>query len=323
MDQRILFCTICSTALLAVGQSMNIGQGGIGLSDRDIAIVRAPPPIQVGQELDMAELPLDVNPPQFYLNYGTGGRYGPYALSDNTLIDNKQSPYTLRMFDYGNHFTLHAANNTNTVYGPFAATNGASVTLGKAVMTIVRFPPKLSVTLNHPDKINQQPMIGIAPYNDALIKELYGLRTKYVGLANRVDVDTADVEFTDVPRVHSKSTGSSFTPVVRTSQRDKQNAIKGAELSAVRFLDTLFGKAFHIRSQAITDGATYHFGMPPGDYILCALQKVKDPHAQGVAGSVTAVWWTAFHFDGEHPLSLSLTAENAITWREIFALDNK
>ena len=323
MDQRVLFCTLCSTALLAVGQSMSIGQGGIGLSDSDIAIVRAPPPIQIGQELNMAELPLDEKPPQFYLNYGTAGRYGPYALSDNTLIGNKQSPYILRMFDYGNHFTLHAANNTNTVYGPFAATNGASVTLGTSIMTVMRVPPKLSVTLNHPDKINQQPMIGIAPYNNALIKELYGLRTKYVGLANRVDVDTADVEFTDVPRIHSRITGNSSSPVVRTSQRDKQNAIKGAELSAVRFLETLFGQVFRIRSQAITDGSTYHFGMPAGDYILCALQKVKDPHAQSIAGSTTAVWWTAFHFDGEHPLSLSLAAENAITWREIFAFDKK
>ena len=89
------------------------------------------------------------------------------------------------------------------------------------------------------------------------------------------------------------------------------------------FLEKLFTQCFLIHSQAITDGSTYHFQMQPGDYVLCATQRVKDPSAASQAGSVTAVWWTAFHFDGEHPLSLALTAENAITWREIFTIDKK
>jgi len=323
MKLRLLLCCTFCTAFLSVGQSLSIGQGGIGLSNNEHAVVRAPEPVRVGQELNMAELPVTVIPPQFYLNFGTSGRYGPYALADNTLVGGKASPYTLRMFDYGEHFTLHAANNTNAVFGPFSATNGAVVTLGNSVLTVVRFPPKLRVMLNHPGKTSQTPLLGVAPCNNALIRELYGLRAKYVALANRVAADTADVEFTDVPTVHSRITGNTFTPVVRTSQRDKQNAIKGAELSAIRFLETVFGQAFHIRSQSITDGSTYHFGMPPGDYVFCAMQKVKDPHAQGVAGFATAVWWTSFHFDGEHPLELSLTDKNAITWREVFALGKK
>jgi len=322
MTVRLLFLWLCCAAVSARTQSLNIGQGGISLSD-DGSAVLAPPPIQVGQELEMAELPLSVMPPLFYLNFGTSGRYGPYALAEGTVVGSKQSPHTLRLFDYGNHFTLHPASSTNTAYGPFSATNGAAVTLGKTVMTVVRIPPKLVVSLSHPDKINQTPLIGVAPYNAALVKELYGLRAKYVGLASRVDVETADVEFTDVPRVHSNITGNSFTPVVSPSARDKQNARKGAELSATVFLEKLYGQAFRIRPQAITDGSTYHFGMPPGDYLFCALQRVKDPQAKGIAGSAMAVWWTAFHFDGSHPLTLTLTAENAITWREIFTLDKK
>ncbi len=319
MNASALACCACGLALAAAAQSFDIGPNGTRSGD-DNRIRLAPEPVKVGKELTMAELPVATLPPAFYLNVGTSGRYGPYELADGTAVGSKQASYTLRMFDYGQHFTLHPASDTNTVYGPFAATNGAPVTLGKTVMTVVRVPPTVTVSLTHPDKINQAPLIGIAPYDTALIRELYGLRAKYVALANRVDSDTASVELQGVPRVHSNLTGNTFTPVVKTSARDKQNALKGAERSAMVFLETLFGKAFILRSQAITDGSTYHYRLPPGDYLLCATQKVKEPNAASTAGAVTAVWWTAFHVDGEHPLALALTAENAITWRDIFQL---
>lgn len=317
--QAVAMC-VCWGALAATGQALSTGQGSVRLSG-DNREVLAPSPVQVGNELEMAALPMAVSPPQFFLNYGTSGRYGPYALADGTLVGNKQAPYLLRLASPGDAFTLTPSGNTNQIYGPFSAANGATVTLGGTVMTVVRFPTALEVTLRHPGKINQMPLIGVAPRTPAVEKELYGLREKYVALANRVNSETADVEFAGVPRVHSRVTGNTSTPVVRTSGRDKQNALKGAELSAIHFLETLFRKVFTIHSQAITDGATYHFRMPPGDYLLCVMQRVKDPRAQGIAGSATAVWWTAFPFDGAHPLALTLTAENAITWREIFALD--
>ena len=319
MNTYALAAGACCLTLAAVAQSLSIGPNGT-LSGGDTLTVLAPEPVTVGKELAMAELPVDVRPAAFYLNVGTSGRYGPYDLTDGTAVGSKQAPYTLRMFDHGQHFTLHAAGDTNTVFGPFSATNGAPVTLGKAVMTVARVPPRVSVTLRHPDKINQSPLIGIAPYSAELVRGLYDMRTKYVGLANRVDVDTSSVALEGVPRVHSNITGNTFTPVVKTSARDKQNALKGAELSAMVFLEKLFGQAFTIRSQAITDGATYHFQMPAGDYVLCATQRVKDPNTPKVAGSATVVWWTPFHFDGEHPLSVELSAENAITWRDIFQL---
>ena len=313
-----------AAALSAVGQTLGTGQGGISLSDNN-TVIHAPPPVSVGQELVMAGLPMEPAPPQFYLTFGTAGRYGPYALADGTRVGSQQVPYTLRMADAGRRFTLTPSGNTNAVCGPFPATNGAAVTLGNAVLTVVRIPPELRVTVNHPGKINQMPLIGVAPYNSAVLKELYGLRTKYVGLANRVGYESADVEIADAPRIHSRVTGNTFSPVIKKSARDIQNTRKGAERSAVTFLETLFGQAFHIRPQAITDGSTFHFRMPPGDYLLCVLQKVKDSEAQGqgIAGSVTAVWWTAFQFDGERPLSATLTPDNAITWREIFTLSEK
>ncbi|MDD4017452.1 MAG: hypothetical protein PHV28_05855 [Kiritimatiellae bacterium] len=313
-----------AAALSAAGQTLGTGQGGISLSDRN-TVVHAPPPVSVGQELEMAGLPMEPGPPQFYLTFGTSGRYGPYALADGTRVGSKQVSYTLRVSGAGSGFTLTPSGNTNTVYGPFPATNRAAVTLGNAVFTVVRIPPELRVTVNHPGKINQMPLVGVAPYDAAVLKELYGLRAKYAGLANRVDYETADVEIADAPRIHSRVTGNTFSPVIKKSARDIQNTLKGAERSAVTFLETLFRQAFHIRPQAITDGYTFHFRMPPGDYLLCVLQKVKDPGAQGqgFAGSATAVWWTAFQFDGERPLSATLTPDNAITWREIFTPGEK
>jgi len=145
-----------------------------------------------------------------------------------------------------------------------------------------RAAPFLTVTLAHPDRINQLPLIGIAPDSPALERDLHVLRTKYAALANRVDAETADVFFHGVPRVTTRRSGTLVSPTVSPSQRDKQNAARGAELSAV--------------------------------------QKVKDPRATGVSGLATVIWWTPFAFDGEHPLALTLTADNAIIWRDVFVL---
>ena len=322
MTARMLVLCACCAPLIESAQSMNMGPNGAQMSDNG-PVKLAPEPIQVGQELAMNGLAVTQNPTTFFLNFGTIGRSGPFALADGASVGSKQNPYTLHMVDHGLRFTLHSAADTNAAFGPFTATNGAPVILGKSLMTVVRFPPKLLVSINHPNRISQVPSIGIAPYNRALLQELYDLRAKYLALANRVNYDTASAKLEGAPRIHSNITGNSFTPVVKTSSRDKQNATKGAELSAMVFLEKLFTQCFLIHSQAITDGSTYHFQMQPGDYVLCATQRVKDPSAASQAGSVTAVWWTAFHFDGEHPLSLALTAENAITWREIFTIDKK
>ncbi len=314
--------TLSFGALAAAAQSIAVNPGGTQVFDQNITI-HAPAPIQVGRELAMSELALQQLPARFYLTFGTSGRAGPFALADGATVGQGPNACTLRLTETGRTFLLRPVANTNAAYGPFATTNGATVLMGQSVLTLRRVPPEITVSLSHPDRIAQTPMIGIAPLNRPVLQELYNLRAKYVALANRVDRDTADAEIEGVPRVSNTLTGSRFTPVVKTSQRDKQNAYKGAELSAVAFLEKLFAQAFSIRSQAITDGLTFHFSPPAaGDYVLCATQRVKDPNARAAA-TVTAVWWTAFHFDGEHPLALALTADNAITWREVFAFDQK
>ncbi len=305
----------------ARSQSLDIGQGRGGVSARS-SVVRSPQSLELNQKMIMAQLPVSVRPPVFYLNFGTSGRHGPYELADNTLVGNAQSPYRLRLTEGGSQFELVPEKNAGTAYGPFSATNGAKVTIGQTVMTVVRTPVRLEVSLRHAAKINQSPMIGIAVYDQKLAIELQVLRGKFAALAARVDAETSDMVLQGVPRIRSRATGGNFSPVVQVSKRDKQNAHKSAELSAVNFMETLFRQYFRIRSQAITEGSVHHFGMPPGDYVLCVMQKIKEAPAQGPGAFATAVWWASFSFDGERPLSIMLNEENAITWREVFDLGN-
>mgnify|MGYP001390936518 CR=1 FL=1 len=317
MHLHALALSVCCAPFLLAAQSLTIGPNGTQVSDGRSEVL-APAPIRVGQELLMSELPVAQSPATFFLNYGTRGRAGPFELAEGATVGSPQNPFVLHMVDHGLRFTLQPAQ-TNAVCGPFTATNGAPVTVGNSLMTLVRPAPKLRVSLTHANRVAQTPVICIAPYDNTVIQALYELRAKYVALANRVNNDTADVKLEGVPRIHSGFTGNTFSPVVKASSRDKQNVTKGAELSAMVFLDKVLSQHFRIRSQAITDGSTYHFQMPPGDYVLCATQRIKDPRTPSTPGTLTAVWWTPFRFDGEHPLSLNLTADNAISWREIFS----
>ncbi|MDD4101603.1 MAG: hypothetical protein PHU80_03090 [Kiritimatiellae bacterium] len=319
LDARMMTLIVCIALGIAHAQSLDIGQGRGGVSGRNAVVLSPQPPAMAG-ELRMAVLPVFTRPPAFYLNFGTSGRHGPFELADNALVGNEHSPYRLRLSEGGQQFELLPEHDAGAAYGPFATTNGAVVKIGQTVMTMVRIPARLEVSLRHAAKINQMPMVGIAPYDQKLATELQALRTKFAALSARVDAETADIALQGVPRIRSRAVGGNFSPVVQVSKRDKQNAGKGAELSAVNFMETLFRQHFRIRSQAITEGHVYHFGMPPGDYVLCAMQKVKDAQAPGMAGSATAVWWTTFTFDGERPMAMTLAEENAVTWREVFVL---
>lgn len=322
IDMRVMAVWVSAFAVLvARAQSLDIGRGRGGVSGRS-AVVLSPQHSDLSQKMVMANLPVSIRPPVFYLNFGTNGRHGPYELADNTLVGNAQSPFRLRLSEGGSQFDLVSEKKAGVAHGPFAVTNGAKVTIGQTVMTVVRIPARLEVSLRHAAKINQMPMIGIAAYDQKLAAELQVLRGKFAALAARLDADTSDMVLQGVPRIRSRATGGNFSPVVQVSKRDKQNAHRGAELSAVNFMETLFRQYFRIRSQAITEGSVHHFGMPPGDYVLCAMQKIKQAPEQGAGASATAVWWTTFSFDGERPLSIILNEENAITWREVFVLGN-
>lgn len=316
-SRRLLAC--CCAPLLAAAQSLSIRPDGAHV-DEDRAVVLAPEPIKLGQDLEMCELRPTFGPSAFFLNFGTSGRAGPFELREGAAVGSKQAPYTLHFVDHGMRFTLQAAA-TNATFGPFTATNGAPVLLANRVpMAFLRVPPELVVALSHSGRIAQRPSIGLAPLTPALRQTLYELRARFAGIADRHDYDTSDVALVGVPRIRNNITGNVFEPVVKRSSRDKESAAKSAEQTALVFLDKLVAQAFTIQSQAITDGLTFHFRLPAGDYVFCATQRVREPGSKSSVGSATAVWWTALHADGERPLSLILTEENAVTWREIFTL---
>jgi hypothetical protein len=72
----------------------------------------------------------------------------------------------------------------------------------------------------------------------------------------------------------------------------------------------------------MTDRITHHYRLPDGQYMLCVIQKVKDPDSSAMLGSKTAIWWTKFVIEKDKPKELILDETNAITWREIFKVKN-
>ena len=200
----------CLTLASSVcAQSIGIGPGQTRMTDRDVR-VQAPEPLRAGQALVMHTLPVRAAPPRFYLTYGTAGRAGPFDLTDGAAVGSRQAAYTLRLTDERQRFTLHADDAAHTVYGPFEISDGAAIQLAGTAMTLRRVPPYLTVSLAHPERVAQRPSIGLAPLTPPVIKRLYELRAQYLQLANRVRYETADVEYANLPRVHSKITGNTF-----------------------------------------------------------------------------------------------------------------
>lgn len=125
-------CCFCSAALQAAAQTIATQHGGVTFdSAPEAPVVLAPPPVRATGDLVMATLPVAREPIRFYLTFGTVGRYGPYTLSHNARIGPPHATYLLGLVDQGRRFTLTAPHATNTVYGPFATTDGTSVRLAR------------------------------------------------------------------------------------------------------------------------------------------------------------------------------------------------
>lgn len=313
---------LCVCVVICFGLYCAYGQyGGMGLGQPDV-IIHAPPPVRLGKELRLNAFRLDMKPPEFCLNQGTRVRLGPYPLVNGAKIGDEQAPYTLHLSADGMEFKLQAKREEK-MFGPFSTSNRSDFVIGNTPMMFLRLPPKVSVTINHPNRIGQMPTVGIAPLNPQSVQALYDLRAKIGGIVNRVNMDMSDRELVGVPRVHNSFTGNSVKPIVSVSERDKQNAERSGEISSISFLEKFFVQYCTIRSQAITDKLTYHLGLQvPGDYLLMVMQKIKPPaNAAKGLGSPTAIWWTTFSFDGQSFFSGTLTPENAATWKNAFEFE--
>ena len=311
----------CMVFLLAVPRG---AQAQWVVSDGPEVVLRDPKQVVLGADLKLAPLFGEKKPPRFYLNYGMSGRAGPFELAEQAVVGSAQNPYTLHLGPELGQFTLQARTG-DAVLGPFSATNGARITVGATPMVYVALPVGISVVLRHPDRIAQLPKIGLARVTPALIQALYQVRGQMASVAQRVNIDVADREYTEMPRIYNRATGSVFSPVVKISPRDKQDAERGGERTAVTFLDHFFAAYCRIQANAITDRTTYHFWLSePGEYLLCVMQRIKSPE-QGpgfaVMGSSTAIWLTRFVFDGSCEIRYTLDENNAASWRNVFVLE--
>ncbi len=311
--------TFAALLLLAAGaaaQSIS-GIGGMSVSDDRVRRHSVPDPVAASGELRMRSLQITVSPPKMYLNVGTDRRFGPYALSDGTEIGVAQPPYKLTAVRNGSFSVL---GPDQTVYGPFSSADGTAITIGRQSAVVLRPTVDLAVRLEWNGMKRQKPVIGIAVANQPLYQALYELRDHFATVINRVNYETADREIQGMPRrIHYPNGRNNAGNVVSVSKRDKENSEWQAERSCINAVERLFNQRFHIKSYALTDRFTSHFRMPAGRYLLCAMQRYSDPKQSSTfAGSKTAIWWTEFTFDGQSGLSLDLTPENAISWREIF-----
>jgi hypothetical protein len=284
-------------------------------------VIHAPPPVKYGTELRLNAFRMEIQPPAFYLNVGTQYRFGPYPLVTGTVISNQMLNFTFQLSPDGKQFKLQ--DKKGALAGPFSTSNRTAFVVGNTHMMFLQATPKVTVTLNHPERIGQMPTIGIAPLTTQSVQALYDLRTKVAGIVNRVNADKADREIVGVPRVYNPMTGNTSKPIIGVSDRDKQNADRSGEVSTISFLEKFYGQHCTVRAQAISGQQTYQLGVQlPGDYLLLVMQKVKSPSntAKG-QGSPTAIWWTTFTFDGRSSFSATLTPENATFWKNAFLFE--
>lgn len=311
----------CMVLLLVVPKG---AQAQWVITDGPEVVLRDPKQVVLGADLKLAPLFGEKKPPRFYLNYGMSGRAGPFELAEQAVVGSAQNAYTLHLGPELGQFTLQPRTG-NAALGPFSATNGAIVTIGTTPMVYVAQPFGVSVAMRHPGRIAQLPKIGLARVTPALIQSLYQVRGQMASVVQRVNTDVADREYTEMPRIYNRATGSVFSPVVKISPRDKQDAERGGERTAVTFLDQFFAAYCTIQANAISDRTIYHFWLSePGEYVLCVMQRVKSPEqGQGLAviGSSTAIWLTRFVFDGSHEIRYTLDENNAASWRNVFVLE--
>jgi hypothetical protein len=186
---------------------------------------------------------------------------------------------------------------------------------------ITKNSSSIRITVTHNRKIAQKPAVMVAQYTPALIRELYKLRDSFIGKMNQVAYDSADVKMEGMPTV-TTGYGHRRTNIFQKSKRDKENIEHRAEQSAILQLNRLTSSLFRVPSYGMTDRITHHYRLPDGQYMLCVIQKVKDPDSSAMLGSKTAIWWTKFVIEKDKPKELILDETNAITWREIFKVKN-
>lgn len=305
-------------------ERVSVSRGGIVSPNEDAwfdtpsRTVNAPPPLTAAGPLEMAEIPAIRRPMGFLLKDATGRTHGPFAFENGATVGAAAAPYLLALARDGT-FTL-ADPRTQASFGPFAATNGAPVTVGHAVLAFARLPGRLRIQLSHRGAIGTDPWVAAGEWTPALQRALVDLRRALVDVANQLAFETAPVTIESRPTV-TTPWNYRQAPTVRRSLRDRETARRAADRSATALLENFARANLGLRfSRDPEDGSHVLQPAPTGACVVCVLWRVKDADAVTAAASRTAVWWTTVATEPFTDVRLSLQEDQAGDWRGVFRL---
>lgn len=265
--------------------------------------------------LAMASLHGTVYPGDFLLLSAQSNRFGPYSYRTDAIIGSERFPYTLQVVS-DKEFRL-ADPRKNVMLGPFRYETGTTVAFDQATLSVLRLPSQVIVTLAPRGRQSREPTLAIAPLTPAVARSLTQLRATFTTIFNRLSGELATRSIEGAPIIRD-AYGKVYDGTVKPSLRDRENARRHAETTVGLLLDKFQGDEMSRRAEC-TGNLAYRFaGLPPGNYVLCALWRVQERDALSVAPAALEVWWTPFQIGAQEKLAFTLTADNACGWMGIF-----
>lgn len=265
--------------------------------------------------LAMATLPGTVYPGDFLLLSAQSNRFGPYPYRPDAVIGSERFPYTLQVVS-DKEFRLSDPRK-HAMLGPFRYETGTPIAFDQTTLSVLRLPSQVVVTLAPRGRQSREPTLAIAPLTPAVARSLAQFRATFATIFNRLSGELATRSIEGVPIVRD-AYGKTFDGTVKPSLRDRENARRRAETTVGLLLDKFQGDEVSMRAEC-TGNLAYRFaGVPPGNYVLCALWRVQERDALSVAPAALEVWWTPFQIGAQEKLVFTLTADNACGWTGIF-----
>jgi hypothetical protein len=301
--------SVSSTTIISPDGAATLGSPGL--------TVAAPPPLAATGPLSMSEIPAVSRPAGFVLTDAAGRTFGPFAFKEGARVGAASAPYTLELTRDGTFSLIDPRSRTS--FGPFAATNGAPVTVGRTALAFARLPGSLRIQLSHRGAVGTTPLVAAGELTPALQAALYELRNGLVDVANRLAFETASVTIENQPTIITPS-GHRYTPTVRKSLRDRESARRAADLAATALLETFARANLRVPLARDPDGGYRLQPTPSGACLVCALWRVKDEDAITTAASRTVVWWTPVAAEPMADVQLNLNDDCAGDWRSVFRL---
>ncbi len=313
----LCFCTEAG-AQLTVRRTDGLNRVASGGFDEEPRVVtQAPPPLVAGPVLEMRETAVRIEPTGFTLKAEDGQVFGPFRLEAGDTVGSPLNPYTLNLVGDPAEAAFTLVSPRGGTLGPFTARTGERVAFGQTVLTLERMPATLSVSVRHAKAAGTPAVIALGPLDESCRRALYALRESLIARANLLAQETAPKTIIGMPTVTTRH-GTRYEPTFQRSLRDQQTALYTADKSAAAFVDSFIRKHLPHRVPPDDDTVRRFRPLAPGKWLLCGMILVKSPYPQPTAASVTAYWWAPFELESDTAATLTLTEENACTWREIF-----